>query len=121
MLLTEIFSLQSFTLVLEDFDYCFAENGLTAYRKGVQLPSEVGIGLTDYVVDISDARWIPVVCCLAELHQLDGRGKVPDPRQLLPPLHCRSRLAQEEVCFNRTNKAIAGCTNVWSRHQGNIR
>ena len=31
-------------LVLEDFDYCFAENGLTAYRKGVQLPSEVSSG-----------------------------------------------------------------------------
>lgn len=35
------FSLLNYPTVLEDFDFCFAENGLTAYRKGVQLPSEV--------------------------------------------------------------------------------
>jgi phosphomannomutase len=26
--------------VLDDFDYAFAENGLTAYRLGTQLPSQ---------------------------------------------------------------------------------
>lgn len=26
---------------MEDFDYCFAENGLTAYRMGEQLASQV--------------------------------------------------------------------------------
>lgn len=29
-----------FLLVLEDFDFCFAENGLTAYRLGKQLASQ---------------------------------------------------------------------------------
>jgi phosphomannomutase len=28
-------------LVLEMFDYCFAENGLTAFRQGTRLPAEV--------------------------------------------------------------------------------
>lgn len=28
-------------LVLKDFDFCFAENGLTAYRLGTQLQSQV--------------------------------------------------------------------------------
>lgn len=28
-------------LVLEDFDFCFAENGLTAYRLGKQMASQV--------------------------------------------------------------------------------
>jgi phosphomannomutase len=27
-------------LVIQDFDYAFAENGLTAYKLGVQLPSQ---------------------------------------------------------------------------------
>jgi phosphomannomutase len=27
--------------VIDMFDYCFAENGLTAYRQGVRLPAEV--------------------------------------------------------------------------------
>jgi phosphomannomutase len=27
--------------VLDMFDYCFAENGLTAFRQGVRLPAEV--------------------------------------------------------------------------------
>ena len=29
------------TVVLDMFDYCFAENGLTAYRQGTRLASEV--------------------------------------------------------------------------------
>lgn len=28
-------------IVLEDFDFCFAENGLTAYRLGQQMTSQV--------------------------------------------------------------------------------
>lgn len=30
-------------LVLEDFDFCFAENGLTAYRLGQQMASQVSM------------------------------------------------------------------------------
>ncbi|KAG0083487.1 Phosphomannomutase, partial [Podila epicladia] len=30
--------------VLQDFDYCFSENGLTAYKMGVQLASQSFIG-----------------------------------------------------------------------------
>lgn len=30
-------------LVLDNFDYCFAENGLTAYRLGEQMKSQVYI------------------------------------------------------------------------------
>lgn len=29
-------------VVTQDFDYCFAENGLTAYRLGEQMASQVG-------------------------------------------------------------------------------
>jgi hypothetical protein len=29
------------TVVLDMFDYCFAENGLTAYKQGTRLASEV--------------------------------------------------------------------------------
>ena len=28
-------------VVLDMFDYCFAENGLTAYRQGIPLPAQV--------------------------------------------------------------------------------
>jgi phosphomannomutase len=28
-------------IVLDMFDYCFAENGLTAYKQGIQLHAEV--------------------------------------------------------------------------------
>lgn len=28
-------------LVVDMFDYCFAENGLTAYKQGERLPAEV--------------------------------------------------------------------------------
>ena len=27
--------------VVDMFDYCFAENGLTAYKQGIKLPAEV--------------------------------------------------------------------------------
>jgi hypothetical protein len=29
------------TVVLDMFDYCFSENGLTAYKQGTRLASEV--------------------------------------------------------------------------------
>lgn len=31
------------TTVIDMFDYCFAENGLTAYRQGTRLPAQVTI------------------------------------------------------------------------------
>jgi hypothetical protein len=34
-------------LVLEDFDFCFAENGLTAYRLGKQMASQVRFYILD--------------------------------------------------------------------------
>jgi Eukaryotic phosphomannomutase len=31
-------------VVLDMFDYCFAENGLTAFKHGQRLPAEVALG-----------------------------------------------------------------------------
>jgi hypothetical protein len=86
--LTKFPFLLSVTSVLEDFDYCFAENGLTAYRKGVQLPSEVGCGFQDDFVIVSDPRRECLDDGPAELYQLDGRREISNLGQLLPPLHC---------------------------------
>ena len=30
-------------IVIEMFDYCFAENGLNAYRQGIKLPAQVSL------------------------------------------------------------------------------
>lgn len=37
---TDIYLTSIGTLVTDDFDYCFAENGLTAYKQGRQLASQ---------------------------------------------------------------------------------
>jgi phosphomannomutase len=41
--------------VVQDFDYGFAENGLTAYKHGVQLPSQ------SFINFVGEERYKPLV------------------------------------------------------------
>ncbi len=58
-------------LGLELFDYCFSENGLTAFCMGEPLPSQV--------------KWIHL---MIELYQLDRRRKVQKIGRFYPWLYC---------------------------------
>jgi len=94
--------------VLDLFDFGFAENGLTAYRKGKVLATQVrqpfrmarrlGAPLTDF------STGPLAVAAHAELHRLDRRGAVPAVGQLHPHLHCQPQDPQEAV---RTRRRFA--------------
>jgi len=47
------------TIVIDMFDYCFAENGLTAYRQGTKLPAQVSPLLSEGVLrrDFHRSSW----------------------------------------------------------------
>ena len=44
-----------FPIVLDEFDYAFAENGLTAYKLGKELPSQ------SFIKWIGEAKYKPLV------------------------------------------------------------
>ena len=69
------------------FDYCFAENGLTAYRQGTRLPAEV----------TNPHKFAEV-----DLYPSFGGGKVPRARQFLSPLHSRLETPRQKVLSNPT-------------------
>lgn len=61
---------------MKDFDYCFAENGLTAYKSGAALASQSFIG------HVGEARYKKLVnFCLRELSEID----IPIKRSVLLP------------------------------------
>lgn len=62
--------------VLENFDYCFAENGLTAYQSGKVLESQ------SFIKHLGEDRYKKLVnFCLREISELD----IPIKRYLSIP------------------------------------
>lgn len=76
-------------LVLEDFDFCFAENGLTAYRLGKQMASQVTF--------VQQLNTESNLIGITELHSMDWRRGVHQVGQLLFALYCWYGSSQEAV------------------------
>jgi hypothetical protein len=83
-------------IVLDLFDYCFPENGLTAYRLGKKLASQVPEKKKKS--DKQAAFQLTfLICPFLEFHWLDRRRKLRQACQLLLALHCRYDFTQETV------------------------
>ena len=87
------------SVVVDMFDFGFAENGLTAYRKGVQLPSQV----THFFSLLTKHQDHPFFPCV-ELHRVHGRGEVQNLCQLCPEVPRGPRHPQEEGNLHRVQE-----------------
>lgn len=77
------------TAVIDDFDYCFAENGLTAYKSGKQLAS------ASFIKHIGEERYKAMVKVI--LHHIADLD-IPVKRWVYTADHLRAGTESIRIC-----------------------